>query len=380
MNKIGRILLISVLPFFVVVLVKMIATQDCSVVSEVCSFAKVKKDAVSPKEISPKKHVVSVFVHGAILPYPSWNALKQALSKKDFFSTYQKNLRFGLIYKCQMISDLGLRKVDPQETNGCRTVLLADAYKKVYQGLEQHKNTTFSFYTFGWDGVMTSKSRKQAGFDLYKALVEELKKFEMPDTQIVLEVLAHSHGGNVCLNLATAEQELKKNLIVDRLMLFGTPVVSETSPLVEAGMFKKVYNFYSTGDVIQVCDIISSKDFHSKRCFEVKDTSKLYQLKVVVGNHNPLHNELWFLNERDNLLFRNNLAITPLPFFVFTPLITHFIEDNNVPYSDIALRVSKDNADVKCTLHDLHDKKAQKQVCMLSEYEWFKTDSTVKAA
>jgi alpha-beta hydrolase superfamily lysophospholipase len=81
----------------------------------------------------------------------------------------------------------------------------------------------FHFYTFGWNGKLDQRKREDAAFKLYDQLIAEIKqlKQKIKPAKLVIEILAHSHGGNVALNLAKAEGTHKKRLAIDRLMLFG---------------------------------------------------------------------------------------------------------------------------------------------------------------
>ncbi|MCK4650670.1 hypothetical protein KAT08_00700 [Candidatus Babeliales bacterium] len=308
---------------------------------------------------SHKKHIITVFIHGTILPYPSYKVFKKALKnqknqdKKSFYSKYLKNLRYELIYKLQPISDFGLLEINEDNTNGERNLLIAKLYKFLCKYVENDNNILFSFYTFGWDGRLDSKKREEWGNRLYKELIdkiEELKK-KMPNIELIIHVLAHSHGGNVALNLSKSEEILKKGLVIDKLVLFGTPIQSETSGFINSDVFKYVYNIYSKSDPVQVVDIISTKDSFSKRRFSL-NLSKLKQIEIEVGKKGPLHNELWFLKGKDNFLYRKKFGLNPFPVSIFTPLIVNFIDSNFSDTNNIELNIKKEGNDLKFIFHD----------------------------
>ncbi len=237
-------------------------------------------------------------------------------------------------------------------------MFIADMYKTAYEQSAKCDDVTFSFYTFGWNGMLDADVRKEGGVTLYAELVQEIERLKkkIKDKELVVEILAHSHGGNVVLNLAAAEKECQKNLVVDRFVLFGTPVQSETGDFVDSPVFKKVYNVYSTADPVQLIDFISTQDNFSKRRFS-SSFSNLTQIEVHVGNMRPLHNELWFLKENGNLLYRNDFALNPLPVSIFTPMITNLIDYRLPQAKDLFLHLDKIEDDLIFTFHEKQDAK-----------------------
>ncbi len=69
-----------------------------------------------------------------------------------------------------------------------------------------------------------------------------------------LRIITHSHGGNVALNLCRIESP-GYPLVVDELIFLAIPVQYETKSLVHKDCFKKIYVFYSGGDLIQIIDM-----------------------------------------------------------------------------------------------------------------------------
>ena len=103
-----------------------------------------------------------------------------------------------------------------------------------------------SFYFYGWPGKMNFPARFKAAERLYGVI---------KDHKGPLTVIAHSHGCNVALNLATlAAEDPQSTFSVDRLILLAPPVQEVTKPLVHSPVFKEVYNFYSTADLFQIGD------------------------------------------------------------------------------------------------------------------------------
>jgi hypothetical protein len=173
---------------------------------------------------------------------------------------------------------------------------------------------------------------------------------------------------NLCkekaVKLATKPDRLKVGrLKVDKLILIGTPVQSETKKLISDPMFKKVYSFYSNGDMIQVIDIVSTEDAISKRRYNNSDkTSKLVQIELKIGKKEPRHTELWLFGGSDNsMLYRKHLAIYPLPAFVFIPVIIKQL-DSKYPNAREILSVidkNKKNKNFTIKLTDKTQKQAQ---------------------
>ncbi len=103
-----------------------------------------------------------------------------------------------------------------------------------------------SFYLYGWHGRLCFKARKKAALVLYKIL---------KDHQGPITLMAHSHGCNVALNIAqVAELYKDRNFKIDRLILLACPVQAVTACYAKSPVFKRVYSFYSTGDLLQIAD------------------------------------------------------------------------------------------------------------------------------
>ncbi len=323
------------------------------------------------------EHLMTVFIHGTILPIPSFSTffktikgnpyLKKSQNKKyGFFQKYLINQRFVGIYQHQPISYLGLIEIDqvknitPENTSrACKHI--TDLYKTVYQKYTPNPIKSHSVYTFGWDGKLSKTQRVRWANKLYKKLRSEIYRINQtvkPKT-LKIELLAHSHGGNVALNLAQAEEKFKKNLYIDRLILLGTPVQSETKEFIHSSIFKKIYHIYSLGDYVQIIDMISTQDSYSKRRFDIDEKksftlpSNLTQIQTHIGDMNPLHNELWFLGEKGNSLYRKKLPINPFPVVVFAPAVINFIETNMQSKNDLYLQIDKDKNKLDLAFNDV---------------------------
>lgn len=81
-------------------------------------------------------------------------------------------------------------------------------------------------YIFGWSGKLSFTEREKEARNLYHALQNISIKYKNTyNTQPIIRIIAHSHGGNVALNLAKIhKQENAFALYVDELILLGCPV------------------------------------------------------------------------------------------------------------------------------------------------------------
>ncbi|MFH1461620.1 MAG: hypothetical protein ABIF12_01615 [bacterium] len=312
------------------------------------------------------KNELVVFIHGTILAYPSLSNLLKTLkgnknsllSEKSFYHKYINNLRYKGIYKYQPIDELGLNKInlsfnqdDPIYKKS--TGKIVSAYNNYYKKISPPKER--SYYTFGWSGHLNQKRRICWAENLYNDLINEIKKINN-NKNINITILAHSHGGNVALKLAEIEKKYQKGLKIQKLILFGTPIQKETSELIYSDIFEKVYNIYSRGDPVQVIDCISTKDLFSKRKFRGNENGlpeKLTQIEILCGKLKPMHNELWYLKENWNFLYRKRLIVTPYPIAVFAPEIVNFVDSYYSQSINLSLNIEKEKNKLTFSFKDL---------------------------
>jgi hypothetical protein len=326
-----------------------------------------------------QNHVINVYVHGTLLPIPSLTAFgktfmedkknrkNQPKEKKErsFYQKYLDNLRTSGIFACQPINDWGLieidaKSLDPQEQSKPR-YQIANIHKNIDLNLLQNNNTSYSFYTFGWDGRLSKDNRLMWSQRLYLELFNEIEKIKnkFKPKNLTINIFAHSHGGNVVLNLAAAEKKYNKNLSIDRIILLGTPVQSETKCYVNSPIFKNIYSFYSTGDNMQIIDILSTKDNISQRRFDESKKEnfvppkKLYQVEIIAGKYKPTHSELWGFGLKDNFIYRKKFPINPLPILALSPIAINYIESNPEKHNNFLLHMEKNGEKL-----DLHFHKA----------------------
>lgn len=153
-----------------------------------------------------------------------------------------------------------------------------------------------TFYLFGWSGKLDSKERKHSAQTLYKELTRINNDFKNQyGKKPIIRIIAHSHGGNVALNLATIKNK-NHELVLDELILLACPVQEETACLTEDPLFKKIYALHSSLDLIQIID---PQHFHKKatkntplfshRYFPPQE--KITQTKIKMGKRAIAHIE-----------------------------------------------------------------------------------------
>lgn len=295
------------------------------------------------------KHTMVVFIHGTMLPILSLSAFGSAThhyfwrknnAQKSWYQLYLDKLKKVSTYRYQ-----------PSGPDGLNPAITPSAClaASMYQDLLPSSCTC---YTFGWDGRLSNRHRRKAAHQLYKSLYPEIERLKANCKNLEVIVIAHSHGGNVGLYLAHAENEFKKGLKIDKLVLLGTPVQSETEKYVGSSCFKKIYNFYSRGDQVQKIDLISTHDEWSRRKFAPHDN--LVQIEVRCGSKKPGHTELWLFNGKGNWICRDNLSIAPFPFFVFLPTIIREIDAQYQSPSVINLNIERASQKLSFSFSDKH--------------------------
>ncbi len=314
---------------------------------------------VVPLTPKTKRHIV-VLIHGTLLPIPSLECMGAALHtflvrgrtlNKSIYQIYLDELKRNTIFKYQPNGPDGLHPVSietPKTSAQISSAMLTDFYQ------ESLPDVQLSCYTFGWSGRLSQRKRVNASSMLYQQLVAEIKKINDPDLSITL--IGHSHGGNVILNLARAEKMYKQNLVIDKAILLGTPIQSETKLFIESPIFKSVYHFYSNGDSIQKLDFISTKDDHSQRRFNLTTDNdcakKLTQIELTLGQYKPGHAELWLRWGKNNSYYRKKLPTFPMPVFVFLPEIIQQLEKFYPKRHDVMVNIDHKETNYTINVYD----------------------------
>jgi len=303
------------------------------------------------------QHWITVFVHGSFGSLMGFLSLPKVVSDdvdgtmyKQINTQMRRNTRF---YSSQPMLGKGLKRVIPtldiSATDG-RTYAafpIIKAYETILNevSLLSGKKETNYFYTFGWSGLISQNRRRREAVRFYNALSEEIEKYHKQGIFPKVRLISHSHGGNLCLNLAAinillknkklseiekisknqdeadslaaiseiltnmpsqeyALQEKKQkhyeyvpkkaSVIIDELIMLAAPIQPETECFIFSDTFKKVYSFYSDQDFAQRVDWVSTKkrfsnqrissDIYSRCGFDpIKEQNqKIIQAQILV--------------------------------------------------------------------------------------------------
>ena len=360
---------------------------------------------------------LNIFVHGAFNPGLGLLNIVEVFNDKVKGTNYAqliKKMRHDpFYYQEQPILARGLLKVTLEDTppkEGYKYAVhpIASAFKTIMQEITP-KQPEHHFYTFGWSGLLSQECRRHEAIRFHNALCEELTKFHAQDIYPQIRLIAHSHGGNVCLNLAAINEltRMKKEgtqpyagadtldakeaqaqmqlltskmphkdewqskqahkqydympdktlSIIDELILFGTPIQTETMHYFHAPLFAKIFNFYSEQDTFQAMDIISTKRYYCKQRLESlkqevsPQEPRIIQAKIMIDkdftttqpqdkslwqslvnsnatteSKDPTHKNLWFLAWNKEFC-QLNYPFDPLPMVIFAPLLVKALEE-----------------------------------------------------
>ncbi len=205
---------------------------------------------------------VTIFIHGT-----KESIISKVVHKLDY--------PYGLISASSVEANSVLSRIP---------LYLQEAYPQEY--------TLDNFFFYGWHGKLNFRSRYNAAERLYNVI----KKHKGPIT-----IMTHSHGCSVALYLAMcAEQDNNPNFCIDRLVFLAPPVQVATKHYVHAPVFKEVYTFYSSADLIQISDpqgiywesyAYTSDDtqvpFFSTRTFD--PAPNIMQTRILADKQSPGH-------------------------------------------------------------------------------------------
>jgi hypothetical protein len=272
------------------------------------------------KPLLPERQpCMTIFVHGSFGTLLGFLSLTDLLKDRMSGTTYRevtKKMRMDdFFFKDQPILNRGLKQItptmDPKKVLNRKYAIypIAKAFQIIEQAIKPHKSSDL-FYTFGWTGMMSQQSRRFESIRFYNALTEELARLKQNNIIPRIRLIAHSHGGNICLNLAaihniitqkqfdkkhqfSTDQDAQESIIktltifetlgtkemakmrpdqkafdylpfvsslhIDELIMLGTPIQPETEAFCYAPLFSSVYNIYSDEDMVQKIDWVSSK-------------------------------------------------------------------------------------------------------------------------
>jgi hypothetical protein len=319
------------------------------------------------EQANSKNHDVwiTVFVHGMM-------SIKHHLSFENicrFLRDDVERTRYGdptiyaatvkimhhdpFFYQNQAMQGPGLQSIDSSVHRGNASGALAFLYDEMASHIAPNQKNYYC--TFGWLGLLSAKTRLQEAGVLYKELRKIKRRFAQKGINPKFRIIGYSHGGNLGLNLHAVQRRVpaRERIIIDELVLVGTPVQAETEKMIYSPLFKKIYNLYSLKDRVQIADPFSTGRFLSGRVFQSPGhrplPAKLVQIQVkvtrILENHlhsphctnfcslrtlrgksgifrdiSPGHAELWFFGWTP-LNYRSHFPLYPFPIVAFVPLI-----------------------------------------------------------
>lgn len=405
-------------------------------VSKKMPFQQSKRDPIQQlqdQDLVKKVVWMNVFVHGTFGTIMGLLSLPNVLKDEIHGTTYRgvnKGMRDNsFFFQAQAILERGLQPVAPSFTLPEQSEVRYAAFPilKAFDEFAQFyalDHAQHRYYTFGWSGLISQQRRRSEAIRLYNALQEEAALLIKQGFEPKIRLIAHSHGGNLCLNLGALppllnaktfnqfhkysldpesdtsfkkmfeilkklpNKELaaleagqkkldyvpvQKNLVVDELIMLGTPLQAETEFFLASPVFKAIFSVYSEADTVQKIDWISTKQSASKQRAELGSFAKnpndileqprVVQVKItyeraisrgveekdpyeyveqsseqisfldsLLGvrppSKDPNHHQLWFLEVGDEQAPKNESFLSPLPTVIFLPAILSLLEKN----------------------------------------------------
>lgn len=298
---------------------------------------------------------MNIFVHGSFGSALGFLSIPHVLDDKVSGTSYRavtRRLRGDdSFFSEQAILQRGLMRIFPsfdlRVTKGKKYAAypLIKAYDVVHEYIHSESSQQY-YYTFGWSGLISQNSRRYEAVRFFNALYAEYITLKEQGKNPKIRLIAHSHGGNLCLNLAAVQSilRLKKfdseqkfsqdedtdkslhamfdiikglpsknnmppkvdqkiwdyvpvtsDLQIEELVLFGTPIQPETQAFCSFPIFKSVYNFYSNQDFIQRFDWVSTRRYFSDQRLVQKSyygnseqnkiINRVIQAQLVIGKH-----------------------------------------------------------------------------------------------
>jgi len=158
-----------------------------------------------------------------------------------------------------------------------------------------------TFYIFGWSGRLRAQEREDAAKQLYQDLQSIIAIYlQKYHTYPIIQLINHSHGGNVALNLAKVKDPIDTQFSIASLVLLACPVQIQTMDYICNPIFKQVYVLYSGIDMLQVLapEIVYQNNTKQKiRSYKIPTFSSrrfplkphIIQAKVKINKHALLH-------------------------------------------------------------------------------------------
>lgn len=147
------------------------------------------------------------------------------------------------------------------------------------------------FYLFGWSGKLDPEARKNSSYELFCALKDLCLCYEKKiGSRPKINIITHSHGGNIALGMAAIKDLDGFILSIDKLILLACPVQQYTQDLIKANTFARIYSIHSHSDMIQVLDPQGLHPFFGIKSFsDLKAAFEKCCRPLLSQRHFPVH-------------------------------------------------------------------------------------------
>ena len=329
---------------------------------------------VSAQPSATKKLVI--FIHGSLGSGLAFlnphRALYDNFLENSYYIRVIKSIREDpFLFQDQVMLGLGLQKVSLNDfhantLHGVRCKQAAYYVIGAYDSCVQRCRVPedCSYFTFGHFGLLSQKYRKEVASQLYHALCEQVERYQKEYEQVDIDIIAHSHGGNIALNLYAAESVHQRSLQINTLFLLGTPIQHETAPFVHSDFFKRVISCYSDGDYLQGKDCISTAHRRSYKTFKKAGYSNVSDIRLLVNKSRKRvgHANMWLMGKGGGVCD----ILGHLPVVVLVPFIMKLHED--IQGSDLDCHIHEDGNKIHIGLSEHKKKNVQLECCDNIEY------------
>ncbi len=294
----------------------------------------------------PQKTVtLTVFIHGSVFTglvlFNSKDVKNDTLSPDCRYVSMLKYIRKQpILQEDQLLLDQGWARIsedlftqyrkDEWELSERRKA--ANFIIPVYEKHAAHcdSESDHLYFAFGHLGLLSQLYRHAAAEQLYNHVCDEVDRCEKIYDRVVVRIVSHSHGSNIAMNIADQEDVYHRNLIVNDLVMLGTPLQIENADRAYHPMFKRVLHCYADADQVQPYDYFSTKGDRSYKLFSdpglnisLPEKHQVYTVRLRVnGKARPDHSNIWFIGRSR----RASYTLWPLPLMVLVPYISHLVD------------------------------------------------------
>jgi len=325
-----------------------------------------------------KKVSVTVFVHGSVYTVLSMldakRVLNDSLREDSPYISLVKNVRKNpLIWQDQIMLQEGWHEFPNMEIESFhkKTQHQDDRSKAAYQFVPAYDvlarqflpdNVDTKYYLFGHLGLLSQRYRRDIAHELYHALCDEVDRLHKEYWQVQVNIVGHSHAGNIFLNLKDAEEKFKRGLYVDNAVMYGTPIQTETVSYAYYPIFKRVINCYSDGDNVQNNDRFSTKErysykriFHENIVVHCPDAyeNTIYDIRLLLNGHSKLigHTHMWLMGREKKI----SDVLDPLPIAILTPLLLDLLDNHTEQETHLDCNIIETRESLKLELSNHTD-------------------------